>query len=165
MWHMEGTMGKFANRITATCKVTRGLMLGLAIACVASMAAVESQGQAPESAPPKPSAPAKFSGCVQKAPGSSSTLVINSATVCATLKGSLADDKLVGHQIELTGVLTPRTAAAAASIQVNSVASVGQSCSDVCSLQPPRSRGLRAPVSGAVPGSEGGTPGAVTPQR
>ena len=159
-------MGRFANRISATCKVTRGLMLGMAIACAASLAAVESQGQTPESGlPPKPSAPAKFSGCVQKAPGSSSTLVISSGTVCATLKGSLADDKLVGHQIELEGVLTPRTAAAAASIQVNSVASVGQSCSDVCSLQPPRSRGLHAPVNGAVPGSEGGTPGVVAPPQ
>ena len=157
-------MGRLANRIAATCKVTRGWMLGIAFACAVSLLAVESQGQAPESAPPKPPAPAKFSGCVQKAPGSSNTLVIDSATVCATLKGSLADDKLVGHRIELEGVLTPRTAAAGASIQVNSVASVGQSCSDVCSLQPPRSRGLHAPVNGAVPGSEGGTPGAVTPQ-
>jgi hypothetical protein len=140
-------------------------MLGMAIAGAACLAAVESQGQTPESAPAKPAAPAKFSGCVQKAPGSSSTLVISSGTVCATLKGSLADDKLVGHQIELEGVLTPRTAATAASIEVNSVGSVGKSCSDVCALQPPRSRGLRAPVSGAVPGSQGGTPGAVAPQQ
>ena len=162
---MEETMGRLANRITASCEVTRGLVLGMAIACAAGLGAVESQGQAPESAPPKPPAPAKFSGCVQKAPGSSSTLVISSGTVCATLKGSLADDKLVGHQIELEGVLTPRTAAAGASIQVNSVASVGQSCSDVCSLQPPRSRGLHAPVNGAVPGSEGGTPGVVAPPQ
>jgi hypothetical protein len=163
---MEETMGRLANRITATCKVTRGLVLGMAIACAAGLGAVESQGQTPETGlPPKPSAPAKFSGCVQKAPGSSSTLVISSGTVCATLKGSLAADKLVGHQIELEGVLTPRTAAAGASIQVNSVASVGQSCSDVCSLQPPRSRGLHAPVNGAVPGSEGGTPGVVAPPQ
>jgi len=163
-------MSRLANRISATCNVTRGLLLGMAMACAAGVAGVESQGQAPDSTPPKPAAPAKFSGCVQKAPGSTasgsnSALVISSGAVCATLKGPLADDKLVGHQIDLEGVLTPRTAGAAASIQVNSVASVGQSCSDVCSLQPPRSRGLRAPEPGAVPGSEGGTPGAIAPQQ
>ena len=72
-------MDRLANRITASREVTRGLMLGMAIACAAGLAAVASQGQAPESAPAKPAAPAKFSGCVQKAPGSSNTLVISSA--------------------------------------------------------------------------------------
>ena len=154
-------MNKRANRIAAPCEMGGGLALGIAIACAVGLAAVGSQGQGPDSTPPKPPAPATFQGCVQKAPGSTTTLVISSATVCATLKGSLADDKLVGHEIELKGVLTPRTPDVAASIQVDSVASVGKSCSNACSLRPPASRGLHAPS--AIPGSQGGTPGLTAP--
>jgi hypothetical protein len=151
-------MSRLADRMSAMRGTNRGLALGIAIMCAASL-----QGQAPASAPPaKPPAPATFSGCVQKAPGSGNMLVINAANACAILKGSLADDKLAGHQIQLKGVLTPRTAATAASIQVSSVTSVGNSCSDVCSLQPPRSRGLHPPDQ-VIPGSEAGTPGLSAP--
>jgi hypothetical protein len=156
-------MGRLADGIAAIYKgrgISRGITLGLVMAGVA---AVAGNGQAPPSSPPppKPAAPAAVSGCVQKAPGSSTTLVISSATVCATLAGKVSVDQLSGHQVDLTGVLTPRTASTGASIQVDSVANVGKSCSDVCSLLPPHSRGLHAP--GAVPGSEGATPGLTAP--
>jgi hypothetical protein len=151
-------MSTVADGIAAISGMTRSLALGIAIAGAASLYA-----QAPDSTPPKPPAPQTFQGCVQKAPGSTASLIISSGSVCATLKGSLADEKLAGHEIELTGVLTPRTGAAAASIQVNSVGSVGKSCSDVCSPLPPRSRGLHPPDQ-AIPGTQGGTPGLTAPQ-
>ena len=158
-------MGGFADRIAAIVENgrenSRGMVLGVVVAGVACLAGAAAYGQAPPSAPAKPPAPAPFSGCVQKAPGSGTTLVISSATVCATLTGKVSVDQLAGHQVDLTGVLTPRTASVGASIQVDSVASVGKSCTDVCSLLPPHSRGLQAPT--AIPGSEGGTPGLSAP--
>ncbi len=153
-------MGRLADRMAARCEVNRNIMLGVALLGLAGAAGyAQTAPSAPP--PPKPPAPAAFSGCVQKAAGSSTTLVINSATVCATLTGKVSVDELAGHQVDLTGVLTPRTASTGASIQVDSVANVGKSCSDVCSLLPPRSRGLHAPT--AIPGSEGATPGLTAP--
>jgi hypothetical protein len=99
---------------------------------------------------------------VQKAPDSTTDLVISTPTACALLTGKVSAEKLAGHQVELTGILTPRTATAAASIQVDSVGSVGKSCTDVCALKPPMSRGLHRPSGSAIPGSEGGTPGLTT---
>jgi hypothetical protein len=99
---------------------------------------------------------------VQKAPDSTTDLVISTPKVCAVLTGKLSADTLTGHQVEITGVLTPRTSTAAASIQVNSVSSVGKACTDVCALHPPMSRGLHRPANGEIPGSEGGTPGLTT---
>jgi hypothetical protein len=64
----------------------------------------------------------------------------------------------------LTGVLTPRTTSTSASIRVDSVVSVGQSCSNTCSLQPPGTRSVRMHNQHEIPGSEGGTPGAPRPQ-
>jgi hypothetical protein len=99
---------------------------------------------------------------VQKAPDSTTDLVISTPKVCALLTGKVSGDTLAGHQVELTGILTPRTSSAPASIQVNSVGNVGKACTDVCSLHPPMSRGLHKPTNGEIPGSEGGTPGLTT---
>lgn len=156
-------MGSIANRVATLSETVQACTLGIAIAaCFAGTQASAQNAQSP-SADTKPPAPATFSGCVQKAPDSTTGLVIGTAKVCALLAGKVSVDTLAGHQVELTGILTPRTASAAASIQVNSVGSVGKSCTEVCALHPPLSRGLHRPSDGMVPGSEGGTPGLTTP--
>ena len=101
---------------------------------------------------------AKFTGCAQ---ASSGTVVLSAPNVCAVLKGKLSADQVTGHQIELKGVLSPATRSAPATIQVESVSSIGQSCTETCVVRP-RGRGLHPPAGTAseVPGSEGGTPGA-----
>ena len=154
-------MDRIADRIA---KATRSCALGLAIAGSVSLAGAQASAQGAGSTPPpppKPATPTNFSGCVQKAPGSATTLVISTPTACARLTGNASADKLAGHQVELTGILTPRTSSAAASIQVDSVVNVGQSCTEVCPLRPPGTRGLHPPQGDAIPGSEGGTPGAA----
>ena len=163
---MEGTMERIADRFTVIAETARFRALEVAVVTCLCVAAAQAFAQGPGGSatpPAQPAAPATYSGCVQKAPGSSTDLVISTPKVCAKLEGKVNADDLVGHQVELKGVLTPRSASAAASIQVNSVASVGKSCSEVCSLWPPGSRGLHPPQNGAIPGSEGGTPGVAAP--
>jgi hypothetical protein len=145
----------------------------LLVACGLAFPAPNSAAQsaAPSAQPPaaaaptptaKPPAPAReFQGCVQPSPIDKTVLVLSTDTVCARLVGSLATPQLTGHQIDLKGVLTPRTRDESASIRVDSVVSVGKPCSDVCSLRPPGTRGLGG---GETPGKEGGTPGLTTPQ-
>lgn len=152
-------MGRIIDRI-ATLSQTVAPAVALAGCLV--FAAQQALAQA---AAPKPAAPATYSGCVQKAPDSTTALVISAPTACALLTGKVSVDKLAGHEVELTGILTPRTPSTAASIKVNSVASVGKSCTDICSLKPPGTRGLHRPANNAVPGSEGGTPGVTTTPR
>jgi hypothetical protein len=153
-------MNRIADPIAAQFRATRVRLAMLAIAGMIGVAGLQSPAQSAgsEAAAPKP---ATYSGCVQKAPDSATNLVISTPTACAKLAGKIHVETLAGHEVELTGILTPRTATTPASIQVDSVGSVGKSCSDVCSLQPPRSRGLHPPNS-AVPGTEGGTPGVTT---
>ena len=105
-----------------------------------------------------PASPAKFTGCVQV---SSGTVVLSAPNVCAVLKGKISADQVTGHQIELKGILSPATRSTPATIQVDSVSSVGPSCSETCAVRP-RGRGLHPPAGATneVPGSEGGTPGA-----
>lgn len=150
-------MGMIAKRFATLSGTACALAIALCFAGVQACA----QTPASPSAPPKPPAPTAYSGCVQKAPDSSD-LVISTPKVCALLTGKVSADTLVGHQVELTGILTPRTSSAAASIQVNSVGSVGKTCTETCALHPPLSRGLHRPNDGMVPGSEGGTPGLTT---
>jgi hypothetical protein len=147
-----------AERIAAVPESSWGLALRVVVLSAAGLVGFQGYAQAPANAPATPAAPATFSGCVQKAPGSSTTLVISTATTCATLTGKVSVDVLAGHQVDLTGVLTPRTATDAASIEVHVVNGVGKSCSDVCALHPPHGRGLH-------PGGEGGTPGAAAPPQ
>ncbi len=116
----------------------------------------------PTHATPAPPAAAKveplsYSGCVTQSATDKDTLVLSTDTVCAKLTGTLAAAKLAGHQIDLKGVLTPRTAKDPASIEVDVVGKIGKVCTDTCALMPPRHRGL----GGEKPGKEGGTPGAV----
>jgi hypothetical protein len=156
------------SRIAVIAEITRGRALEIAIAgCLCATGAQAFAQGAGASAPPaaKPAAPATYSGCVQKAPGASTDLVISTPTACARLSGKVSAGDLAGHEVELKGVLTPRSVSAAASLQVDSVVSVGKSCSDVCSLRPPGTRGLHAPQGGAIPGSEGGTPGVTAPPK
>ncbi len=157
----EGTMGTFADRIAAVFSTVRGLAPVILLAGCVGLAAAQTTPQASDTTPPpaKPAAPTTFTGCVQKAPGYPATLVISGPTVCARLTGKVSAEKLAGHEIELQGVLIPRTTSVAASIQVESVTKVGEACSGVCSLQPPGSRGLHpGDKNHEVPGSEGGTP-------
>jgi len=128
----------------------------LAVACGVLSAAGWAGAQ---STPAAAAAPAekKFSGCVQPVPTDKDTLVLSGDTVCAKLTGKFTAADLTGHQVELNGVLTPRTPGTPASIEVGSVSSVGKSCSDVCALKPPGTRGLGK--GGQTPGKEGGTPG------
>jgi hypothetical protein len=152
-------MSRIAGRIAAN---SIGAHIGIALSFVLASAitSIGLRAQEPTPAPPKPPAPTAFSGCVQKAPGSADTLVISTPNACATLKGAVSVDKLSGRQVDLKGVLTPKTPSAPASIDVTTVVSVGQSCSEVCSLKPPGTRGLHRPPANEVPGTEGGTPGA-----
>jgi hypothetical protein len=105
---------------------------------------------------PATAAPANFAGCVQHSTTDKNTLILSGESVCAKLTGTFSSEKLLGHEVDLKGVLTERTASNPASIQVGAVNSVGKSCSNTCSLQPPGTRGLRG---GEKPGKEGGTPG------
>lgn len=133
--------------------IAGGLCLAAAQACA------QTSGTAP--APTH----ATYTGCVQKASGSDTTLILSTRNACARLTGKVFADDLAGRQVELKGTLTPRTASSAATIQVDEVLKVGNSCSGVCSLKPPGTRGLHKPDN-AVPGSDGGTPGAVpTPPK
>jgi hypothetical protein len=154
-------MDRIADRNVTRARSARCLVLGRSIALAAVLMA--SAGYAQESGNTSPAKPTAFSGCVQKASGSGNTLIISGEAVCATLKGKLAEEKLIGHQVDLKGVLTARTASVAASIEVQSVEKIGESCSDVCKLQPPGTRGLRPPKDHEIPGTEGGTPGVVAP--
>jgi hypothetical protein len=153
-------MGRDAASIAAISKCARGIAIAGCFAVVGPLAIAQAAGG--ETAPPKPAAPAAYSGCVQKASDAPTTLVISTPNACARLAGNVSADTLAGHQVELTGILTPRTPSAPASIQVDSVGSVGKSCTDVCSLRPPGTRGLHRPNDNAVPGTEGGTPGVTT---
>jgi hypothetical protein len=155
------------NRVATIAGTVQALTLGVAVTiCFAGAQSFAQAAGTPLVTPPKPPAPATYSGCVQKAPDSATDLVISTPTACALLTGKVSADTLAGHQVELTGILTPRTSAAAASIQVNSVSTVGKACTEVCALHPPLSRGLHRPANGEIPGSEGGTPGlAPTPPQ
>ncbi len=135
------------SRIAVLCGVLLGVM------SLVGRAGAQSTQTSPAAAP----AEKKFSGCVQPVPTDKDTLVLSGDTVCAKLTGKFAASELSGHQVELSGVLTPRTPGTAASIEVGSVASVGKSCSDVCALKPPGTRGLGKGAQ--TPGKEGGTPG------
>jgi hypothetical protein len=99
-----------------------------------------------------------FAGCVQRSPTEKDTVVISGDSICAKLTGSFSSEKLIGHQVDLKGVLTERTTTSPAEIRVGAVNSIGKSCSNTCPLQPPGTRGLRG---GEKPGKEGGTPGAA----
>jgi hypothetical protein len=126
-----------------------------------STAEPPASGQAPPThAVPTPGGPgsAAYSGCVMASPTDKDTLILNSDLVCADLSGKFATPNLAGHQIDLSGVLTPRAGTTPASIAIDSVDKIGKSCSEVCSPLPPRSRGL----GGERPGREGGRPGATT---
>lgn len=100
--------------------------------------------------------PTTFAGCAQRSTTDKNIVILSGETVCAKLTGTFSSEKLLGHEVNLKGVLTERTASNPASIQVGSINSVGKSCSNTCSLQPPGTRGLRG---GEKPGKEGGTPG------
>lgn len=157
-------MGNITKQFAAIADATRGYTLGVAIAAALCVAGSHACAQATGSTPPPPPAPATYKGCVQKAPGTDGTLIISTPNACAKLTGKASVDSLAGHEVELTGILTPRTASAAASIQVDSVVSVGDACSSVCSLRPPGTRGLHGPQDNAVPGTKAGTPGAAPKQ-
>jgi hypothetical protein len=145
---------------TPQCFAIRACTLAFTLAACAALAPAQ-QPATPAAPPASPPKPASFSGCVTKAPGSAD-LVISTPTVCARLTGDAASaDKLAGHQVDLTGLFTPRDSSTSASIKVDSVKKVGAACSEVCSLHPPSARGLQRPNNQAIPGSEGGTPGAV----
>ena len=145
-----------------TCKTLAkaGTKLSRIAAMVAACGVLSVAGRAgAQSAPAAATAPApaKFSGCVQPVPTDKETLVLSTDTVCAKLTGKFAAADLTGHQVELSGVLTPRTHDTPASIEVGSVSSVGKTCTDLCSLKPPGTRGLGRGAQ--TPGKEGGTPG------
>lgn len=144
---------KNAGRIVMNQSVARIVAL-----CFCSIALECSAQTAQHPAAPVAS---HFSGCIQHSTSDKDTVILSGETVCAKLTGTFSSEKLLGHEVDLKGVLTERTAATPASIRVSSVTSVGKSCSNTCSLQPPGTRGLRGPEK---PGKEGGTPGmAPTP--
>jgi len=122
------------------------------IFCMCAIAPCSGQAT-PNAAPP---AASNFAGCVQRSTTDKDTVILSGESVCAKMTGSFSPEKLIGHEVDLKGVLTERTAANPAAIRVASITSIGKSCSDSCSLQPHGTRGLR---SGEKPGKEGGTPG------
>jgi len=147
------------------------LLLAWGLTCFATQAA--GQSPPPDATAPAPAPVQEFQGCVQQSPADKTILILSTDTACAKLTGKLPSTDLAGHQIDLKGVLTPRTRTLPASINVDSVISVGKACSDVCSLRPPGTRGLgkggetpgkEGGTPGEAPGKEGVTPGAVPPQ-
>jgi hypothetical protein len=129
--------------------LTRRLALSLCAIAIPCL------GQAPSH--PTTPAPANFAGCVLRSTTDKNTVILSGESVCAKLTGTFSSEKLLGHEVDLKGVLTERTASSPASIEVGAVNSVGKSCSNTCSLRPPGTRGL----GGEKPGKEGGTPGAA----
>jgi hypothetical protein len=132
------------------------------VLCIGS-AALSCLGQSTSQAPPPvsstaSSATSRYSGCVQRSTTDKDTIILSNETVCAKLTGTFSAEKLVGHEVDLKGVLTERTASIPSAIRVVSINSVGKSCADVCSLLPPHGRPLK---KGDYPGKEGGTPGAT----
>jgi hypothetical protein len=103
-----------------------------------------------------PHAASRYAGCVQRSTTDKDTIILSGETFCAKLTGTFSAEKLVGHEVDLKGVLTDATASVPAMINVGSIGSIGKSCSEVCSLFPPGKRGLK---KGDYPGKEGGTPG------
>jgi hypothetical protein len=127
--------------------------------CLCSIG-VPCSGQAASQAPPPatmtPPTVIRYAGCVQRSATDKDTIVLSNETLCAKLTGTFSAEKIVGHEVDLKGVLTDRTASTPATIRVGSISSIGKSCSDACSLFPPGKRGLK---KGELPGKEGGTPG------
>jgi hypothetical protein len=156
-------MRSITNRIAGIkrCTMIHCCIVTIAIAGCGCVAVGRASAQSSASATVPP-APATYKGCVQKAPGTEGGLLIGTPSACARLTGKVPGDDAVGHEVQLDGILTPRTSLAPASLQVNSVISVGDACSKVCTL--PR-RGLVSPQDQpkATPGTEGGTPGRVGP--
>jgi len=144
-------------------RICQKMMLAASLLIACSLALLPSNAVA-QSAQPPATAPADvtYKGCVQSLPTDKETLVLSSDTVCARLTGKFAAADLAGHEVELKGVLTPRSPGVSASISVGSVVSVGKSCSSTCSLRPPGTRGLGK--GSEKPGKEGGTPGLVPTQ-
>lgn len=105
------------------------------------------------------STPATFSGCVQKSSGERPVLILNAPNACAVLEGKAARAELAGHEVQLTGILVPRTASAPTTIRVSAITERGAVCSSTCVPEPPGTRGLHRPSDHEIPGSEGGTPG------
>jgi hypothetical protein len=97
-----------------------------------------------------------FAGCVQRSTTDKDTIILSNETLCAKLTSTFPMEKVVGHEIDLKGVLTNGTASTPAAIRVGTITSIGKSCTDTCSLLPPGRRGLK---KGELPGKEGGTPG------
>jgi hypothetical protein len=137
--------------------ITRTIVFCICSTAMACLGQTASQTAPPvvATAPPTNS---HYTGCVQRSTTDKDTIVLSNETLCAKLNGTFSAEKLVGHEVDLKGVLTDRTASVPAVIQVGSVGSIGKSCSDVCSLFPPRGRPLK---KGDYPGKEGGTPGAA----
>lgn len=157
-------MHSIINRFAAIAQDAWRCTLGIALAGCVCFATTQASAQSGGSAAAPP-APATYKGCVQKAPGTDGALIISTPSACAKLTGKVPGDDAIGHEVELNGILTPRTASAAASLHVDSVVGVGNACSNVCALRPPGTRGLRSPQDKpkATPGTEGGTPGKVGP--
>ncbi|HEY4380757.1 MAG TPA: hypothetical protein VGN01_10460 [Acidobacteriaceae bacterium] len=138
-------------------------ILGVIAGCGMIASAAAMAGQTQPTTPTASVEPAsKYSGCVMRLEADKDTLVINDATVCAKLTGKFVAADIAGHEVDITGVLKAGSRTIPASLNVSSVGSVGKSCSSICSLLPPRTRGLGK--GGEVPGKEGGTPG-VAPQH
>jgi len=127
--------------------------------CLASMPCVAQA--TPQTTPPVSStvpAPSHYSGCVQRSTTDKDTIILSNENLCAKLTGTFSAEKLVGHEVDLKGVLTSGTTSIPAEIRVGSIGAIGKTCPDVCSLLPPGKRGLK---KGDYPGKEGGTPGAA----
>ena len=141
--------------------MSRAGILQLFLFCIGSIVVESCVGQtaSPSTTPAKaPSSVTHYAGCVQRSTTDKDTITLSSETVCAKLTGTFVADKLVGHEVDLKGVLTDGTASTPAVIRVGSISSIGKNCSDVFSLLPPGKRGLK---KGELPGKEGGTPGAA----
>jgi hypothetical protein len=86
---------------------TSALAIVVAGCAVAGGPLAFAQGSSTETTASKPPVAATYSGCVQKAPDSPTTLVISTPTACARLTGKVSADTLAGHAVVLNGILTP----------------------------------------------------------
>jgi hypothetical protein len=148
--------GRFRRIRMGKVTVTRKIIFCVCLAALPSPGKSTPQAQSPTASSAAPPTASHYAGCVQRSTTDKDTIILSGETVCAKLTGTFSSEKLVGHEVDLKGVLTDGTASVPTAIRVGSVNSVGKSCSEVCSLLPPGRRGLK---KGDYPGKEGGTPG------
>lgn len=105
-------------------------------------------------------APITLTGCVMQTEAGDYTFCEPNS--CSLLSGTMLTASLAGHTVTLRAILHLATATDPRTLSVISITTIGPTCDQRCSPRPPGHRGLGSKNN--KPGSEGGTPGATSPQ-